>query len=88
VVINQEIEMQALKRKAFEFNIQMVPIMEEASQPLQKYFGITHFCYIKFYNDGKIFRLGNNAAWTGTPWNSLALDNGLASSQIYLRFIR
>lgn len=56
--------MSFINKEAFEYNMQMAPIIKQISQPLRNHLGIHHFCYAKFYNNGDIFRLGDHAGWT------------------------
>jgi hypothetical protein len=51
---------------ALHFNEACSPLLDTLCEPLFENFGVTHFGYIRILEDGKIFRMATNKAWTRT----------------------
>lgn len=49
---------------ALQFNESMVEKIDSICTPLFHHFGMTHFGYIKIYNNGSMLRVANNQQWT------------------------
>lgn len=51
---------------ALDFNQEIASRVDQISQPLAHYFGITHFGFIRIYENGKMLRMANKPTWTRT----------------------
>ena len=51
-------------RSALIFNQEISEKIDLVSTPFFQNTGITHFGYIKIFNDGTMFRMANNKEWT------------------------
>jgi LuxR family quorum-sensing system transcriptional regulator SolR len=49
---------------ALHFNENIAEIVENICNPLNNYLGITHFGYVKIFNDGSMLRIANKPEWT------------------------
>lgn len=49
---------------ALEFNEKKASIVEALVEPLQRNFDITHFGFIRMFENGKFFRIANSPDWT------------------------
>jgi DNA-binding CsgD family transcriptional regulator len=58
---------QALASKnllALEFNEKNAGIVDSLTEPLRENFDITHFGFIRMFENGQLFRIANNPAWS------------------------
>lgn len=56
--------LQACNISALNFNQSIAEKVEVICMPLFQYFGITHFGYIKIFNNKTMLRMANNEKWT------------------------
>ncbi len=59
-------DLNSINIPAFQFNMEIASRVDEVSQPLSRYFGITHFGFIRIFKDGRMLRMANNPKWTST----------------------
>jgi DNA-binding CsgD family transcriptional regulator len=51
---------------ALNFNEEIASRVDQIAQPLAQYFGISHFGFIRIYENGKMLRMANKPKWTRT----------------------
>lgn len=57
-------ELDFINIPALRFNEAVAELIEDVYRPLNNYVGITHFAYIKIFNDGTMLRMANRPEWT------------------------